>query len=77
MLHRITPDLHILFSLRQGDPLAMILFIIQIEPLLVVLERLLAGVWVGAVREAALGYVDDVVVLGEEEEDLLKLDVAW
>ena len=76
MLHGLTPDLQILFSLRQGDPLAMILFVIQIEPLLVALERLLAGVWVGAVREAALGYVDDVVVLGEEEGDLQILDVV-
>ena len=34
MLEELSPFMDILFSLRQGDPLAMILFMIQLEPLL-------------------------------------------
>ena len=31
------------FSIRQGDPLAMLLFIVYVEPLLTALERRLTG----------------------------------
>jgi Reverse transcriptase (RNA-dependent DNA polymerase) len=76
MLHGLTPFLLILFSIRQGDPLAMLLFILQIEPLLQRLQRDLTGLSVGLAREASLGYVDDVAALGQDEGDLLKLDEA-
>jgi hypothetical protein len=74
MLHSLSPDLLITFSIRQGDPLAMLLFIIQIHPLLHLLHRRLAGLQVGAVREAALGYVDDVAALSSSLEDLAIID---
>jgi hypothetical protein len=76
MLHSLTLDLLILFSIRQGDPLAMLLFIIQIEPLLRRLQQDLTGLNVGLAHEASLGYVDDVAALGTDEADLLKLDEA-
>jgi Reverse transcriptase (RNA-dependent DNA polymerase) len=76
MLHSLTIDLLIAFSIRQGDPLAMILFIIQIEPLLACLQRDLVGLCVSLAREASLGYIDDVVALGSDESDLLRLDEA-
>jgi len=76
MLHSLTPDLPISFSIRQGDPLAMVLFVIQIEPLLVVLQRRLTGLQIGNFREASFGYVDDVAVLSEDEADLPRLDSA-
>jgi hypothetical protein len=60
MLHTLTKDINIIFSFRQGDPLAMVLFTIQREPVLVLLEGCLRGLWVGGVREASLGYVDNV-----------------
>ena len=41
ILHSLSPELRILFSIRQGDPLAMILFIIEIEPFLARLQRYL------------------------------------
>jgi hypothetical protein len=76
MLHMLTIDLLITFSLRQGDLLAMILFIIQIEPLLALLQQRLAGLQVGRIKEATLGYVDDVVTLGYQETDLHILDTT-
>jgi hypothetical protein len=76
MLHTLTIDLLIAFSLRQGDPLAMILFIIQIEPLLALLQQRLVGLNVGRIREASLGYVDDVATLGHQEADLFTLDTT-
>jgi hypothetical protein len=76
MLHSLTLDLLILFSIRQGDPLAMLLFIIQIEPLLRRLQQDLTGLNVGLAHEASLSYVNDVAALGTDEADFLKLDEA-
>jgi hypothetical protein len=74
MLHSLSPELRILFSIRQGDPLAMILFVIYMEPFLAMLQRSLQGMHVGMVKEVSLGYVDDVSALGNKLEDLVLLD---
>jgi hypothetical protein len=74
MLHGLTLDLLILFSIRHGDPLAMLLFILQIEPLLQRLQTDLAGLNVGLANEVSLEYVDDITVLGTDKADLVKLD---
>jgi hypothetical protein len=76
MLHRLSPALLISFSLRQGDPLAMLLYIIQLQPLLFILQRVLAGLSIGVVRETALGYVDDVAALSTSLADLEILDTT-
>jgi hypothetical protein len=54
----------------------MLLFIIQIEPLPALLQRDLAGLNLGLVREASLGRVDDMAALGTNEADLDRLDTA-
>ena len=74
LLHRITPSFPITFSIRQGDPLAMLLFNIQLEPLLSTLHRILPGVPIGNATEAVLAYVDDVDVVGTTEVELLLVD---
>ncbi len=74
LLHSISPALALLFSIRQGDPLASLLFVISIEPFLVKLEASLHGLHVGGVREASLGYMDDVAVLGSSLEDICRTD---
>ena len=74
MLEELSPFMDILFSLRQGDPLAMILYVIQLEPLLARLEQVLEGLTIGPVVEKSLGYVDDVAGMGDKERDLLRLD---
>ena len=43
ILTSLTRAIEVVFSIRQGDPLAMILYIIYIEPLLIVLERDMVG----------------------------------
>ena len=67
MLHSLSPDLATIFSLRQGDPFAGILFTIHMEPFLVKLEELLRGLFVAHFREASLGYMEDVAGLGDTE----------
>ena len=52
----------------------MLLFILQIEPLLVALERELRGLHVGLAREASFGNVDDVSALGSDFRDLATMD---
>ncbi len=77
MLHGLSPDVAILFSIRQDNPVAMIWYVIQIEPLLFRLGRVLQvlhGLRVGPVLETALGYVDDVATLGDTDQDLVVFD---
>jgi hypothetical protein len=76
LLHDISPILAILFSLRQGDPLAALLFIIHLEPFLVRLEAVLSGLRVANIREVSFGYMDDVQVLGDDLQDIIRVDLA-
>ncbi len=71
MLHSLSPDQEVEFSIRQGDPAASVFFTIYIEPFLACLERFLHGLFMGGLREATLSYMDDVNELGEDEQDIL------
>ena len=73
MLERLSREVAFTFSVRQGDPLAMLLFIIQLEPFLWILHRVLPGLDVGGIVELVLD-VDDVDVLGDDDEDNLLVD---
>jgi hypothetical protein len=75
LLHRITPEVPITFSIRQGDPIAMLLYNIQLQPYLLRLEDFLPGVVFPDFEEKVEAYVDDVVAVGEHEEDLITIDV--
>jgi len=74
LLRHISPFMAILFSIRQGDPLAALLFIIYLEPFLVRLEASLRGLQLAHIREAAFGYMDDVEVLGSHLSDIIMVD---
>ena len=74
LLHGVSPFILILFSIRQGDPLAALLFIIYIEPYLVRLEAALHGLQMANIREASFGYMDDVNILGSHISDILTVD---
>jgi hypothetical protein len=76
LLHGASPVLAILFSIRQRDPLAALLFVIHLEPFLVRLEAVLTGLRVTNIREASFGYMDDVQVLGDDLQDIVKVDLA-
>ena len=43
ILNFLTDPIDVLFSIRQGDPLSMLLYIIYIEPLLMMMNRLTTG----------------------------------
>jgi Reverse transcriptase (RNA-dependent DNA polymerase) len=57
MPHRLSLALIKSFSLWQGDPLAMLLYIIQLQPLLFILQCVLAGFSLSIARGKTMGYV--------------------
>ena len=73
ILSFLTCSIEVNFSIRQGDPLAMLLYIIYVEPLLVVLERKLTGIVLPNVREVLEAYCDDLNVMTDDLNDFGKL----
>ena len=86
MLHRgaktrfillsLSQPVDVSFSIRQGDPLAMILYIIYIEPLLIYIERRTSGLRIENFVQKDEAYCDDVNFLTEDVEDLKVVDDA-
>ena len=74
LLQTLSREIPVEFSVRQGDPLAALLFNIQLEPFLSVLHRLLPGLPVGDVQELVEAYMDDVDPVGERLEDIITID---
>ena len=74
LLHDISSFIPIIFSIKQGDPLAVLLFIINIELYLVRLEASLHGLRMAHIWESFFGYMDYVNVLGSHLYDILKVD---
>ena len=86
ILTRLTEAINVNFSIRQGDPLAMLLYILYVEPLLLYLERNLKGMNIldsAAVAGNPLNYgisekleafCDDVNILTEHLSDIIKVD---
>lgn len=60
---RLSPEIHIQRSVRQGDPLSMVLFVLYLQPLL----DKIASVYPGAIICA---YADDVSMFMEDERML-------
>ena len=56
--------------------MAALLFVIYLEPFLVRLEAVLSGLRVANIREASFGYMDDVQVLGDDLQDIIRVDLA-
>ena len=63
ILEFLTKAIEVSFSIRQEDPLAMILYIIYIEPLLLFLEKNLVGIRVAGVPQCIEAYCDDINIL--------------
>ena len=74
LLQTLSREIPVEFSVRQGDPLAALLFNIQMEPFLSVLHRLLPGLPVGDILELVEAYMDDVDAMGERLEDIIAID---
>ena len=66
----------VMFSFRQGDPLAMNLYILQQEPFLRLLRKTLAGIIITNFKQVDKSYCDDVENLSSDVSDLVKFDVV-
>ena len=56
ILNGLTRAIEVLFSIRQGDPLAMLLYILYIEPLLIALEKKMVGLKVVSIEQKLEAY---------------------
>lgn len=72
ILNLLSDPIKLLFSIRQGDPMASVLFVIYIEPLLVRLRRELSGLKIGLIDQKDEDYMDDINIFLEKDEDLVK-----
>ena len=73
ILDGLSDPINILFSVRQGDPIAMILYVIFLEPLLQKMSKVIEGVWIGGARLLHEPYADDISGLFKKD-DLHKMD---
>ena len=64
----------VMFSFRQGDPIAMNLYIIQQEPLLRMLRSTLTGLTINNFKLIDKSYYNDVQTLSDDIMDLVKFD---
>ena len=91
LLNFVTKPINLLISVRQGDCIAGLLFIIYMEPLLITIRRNVRGTtFIGerhpqsvlarkeeCARTKDEAYVDDVNVCFQDEEDLIKVDIIF
>ena len=77
ILKFLTDPIKVLFSIRQGDPLSMLLYIIYIEPLLMMMRRMTRGLTVSLVQQKDEDFCDDVNFIGERECDLIVIDEVF
>ena len=75
ILNQLSQAIEVSFSIRQGDPMAMVLYILYIEPLLLCLERSLKGLDIAGISQSIEAYCDDVNVLTDDEDDLVQTDL--
>ena len=74
---KLSKSLILLVSLRQGDPLALCLYLINQEPLLNYINRKVKGVTMASLTQKEEGYVDDISVLSTDLNDLEHLNQAF
>ena len=74
ILNVLTDPIALTFSLRQGDPIAMIGYILYIEPLLMMIKTNIQGLKIANINQIDEDFVDDVNILVESDEDFLKID---
>ena len=73
----LTDPISVLFSIRQGDPLSMMLYIIYIEPLLMMIRRMTKGLAVSCVQQQDDDYCDDINFVGENLSDLVIIEEVF
>ena len=71
----LTGEIEVSFSIRQGDPLAMLLYIIYVEPLLLLIERKISGLhFFRGLTQKVEAYCDDIQVVSNNIDDLVVID---
>ena len=74
LLNFLTQPMKVLFSIRQGDPLSMLLYIIYIEPLLIMIGNQTRGLSISSFVQKDEDYCDDLNFLSESEDDLIIIE---
>ena len=74
ILGEMSERLALPLSLRQGDNVAMPLFLLNMEPLLLRLKKNLKGIQVGPAEVKDQAYVDDIQIISSDTEDLHTAD---
>ena len=69
ILLELSDPILLLFSIRQGDPLAMLLYILYIEPLLLILEAKMTGLRLKHISQKIEAFCDDVNLLTSDLKD--------
>ena len=67
----------IIQGLKQGCPLSVPLFIINMEPLIRKLAAIASGVQIGRVCQTVEGFMDDVNIFSTKRRDLLRIDETF
>ena len=65
----LTRAIRLLFLIRQGDQIAMLLYIVYIEPLLLALEKRMTGLKVAGIGKSFEAYCDDINVTTDNLAD--------
>ena len=76
ILENLTRSIRVSFSIRQGDPISMLLYIVYIEPLLIYIEQRIAGLSIPNIRPSLDSYCDDVNVVTDKNADLVVVNDA-
>ena len=77
ILKFLTDPIKILFSIRQGDPLSMLLYIIYIEPLLMMIRRMTRGLTLSSNQQKDEDYCDDINFIGEKISDIVVIEEVF
>ena len=70
----LSREIKVKFSFRQGDPIAMNLYILQQEPLLRMIRAMLTGLIITNFKQLDKSYCDDIETLSSDISDLVKFD---
>ena len=74
ILQNLSREVKVRLSVRQGDPLAMPCFLLNIEPLVVRIGTMITGAPVAGLQQRDEDYVDDITCVSSSLHDLSILD---
>ena len=77
LLAELSEPVKLLNCLRQGDNFAMPIFLINIEPLFLEIEKATKGIQIGIIEEKDEPFVDDCSVVSSELSDLTKINLIF